>query len=141
MTERPDGSQATAIGWTLIVVGGIAIFVAAGAETFEGMVWGALVANLGIGLGIILLSLGYLVKAIWFLPGREIEAAQPRQEQSGKDGGDGFHFCDWCHLGLYAPDVACSLQTEEQILADIELKETIQTACHHELKERGLISE
>ncbi|WP_152553586.1 hypothetical protein [Erythrobacter longus] len=141
MTERPDGSQATASGWVLVAIGVLAVFVAAGAETFEGMVWGALVANLGIGLGILLLSLGYLVKAIWFLPARDIETADAKNENLGSEGADGFHFCDWCHLGLYSPDVACSRQSEEEILADVESKDSLQAACQHELKKRGLISE
>lgn len=139
--ERPDGSQVTTIGWVLIAIGGLAVFIGAGAETFEGMVWGALVANLGIGLGIILVSLGYLVRAIWFLPGRSIEDEPVQESEAHADGDDGFHFCDWCHLGLFAPDVACSRQTETEILADVESKNSLRPECERELKKQGLLSQ
>jgi len=105
--ERPDGSQVTTIGWVLIAIGGLAVFIGAGAETFEGMVWG-----------------------------------EPVQEsEAHADGDDGFHFCDWCHLGLFAPDVACSRQTETEILADVESKNSLRPECERELKKQGLLSQ
>jgi hypothetical protein len=71
-SNRPDGSNATAIGWALVVVGVLALFFFPSAETVAGMVFAVALGNLGIGLGVLLLSLGYLVRAIWFLPGRDI---------------------------------------------------------------------
>lgn len=143
MIERPDGSQATAIGWTLIAAGLLAIFFAAGAETFEGMVWGALVANLGIGLGIILLSLGYLVKAIWFLPGREIEDDNKEGLiNSSPPSTAAWEDCEWCNLRVYGPARPCSLQGEEELRNELNsITEPLHRDCHSELVSRGIIEE
>lgn len=140
MNERPNGSQATLFGFALIVIGVLALLVGGGAETFEGMIWSAVIANLGIGLGIVLLSLGYLVRAIWFLPGREIEADAPTSTEIKQSG----VFCDWCHLWVEAPDKPCSRSDEEAIRVDVAAAskgEGLANACRLELIKKGIIEE
>ncbi|MGB7374237.1 hypothetical protein [Pontixanthobacter sp.] len=139
MSERPDGSQATTFGWVLIIVGLLAAFVAGTAETFDAMVWAAVSANLAIGLGVILVSLGYLVRAIWFLPGREIKDV-PEPVEKEADG----TFCDWCHLWVPGPARPCSSSDDKVIRADVDALsggQGLEEACRYELTKRGYIQE
>ncbi len=73
MGKRPDGSKPTLMGWVLILVGGVVAIVSTGAHT-DALANGGLFGLGAIALGVFLVSLGYLVKAIWFLPGREIDS-------------------------------------------------------------------
>lgn len=126
--ERPDGSQSTVIGWILIVFGALsAVMAAIATDTNWLIIWIAL-ANLGIGLGVLLLSLGYLVRAIWFLPGREIDS-----------GGIELQKCDYCGIKVLAPAQPCSA------IPTIELANVADRIdsdnCRRVLKQKGFVSE
>ena len=95
--ERPDGSQSTLAGWILVSIGLVAAFMAAAVENHFAFIVLFAVANLGVGLGVLLLALGYLVRAIWFLPGRDLNAA-----------GHELLKCDYCDLKIAAPSEPCS---------------------------------
>ena len=129
MQERPDGSVATPIGWFLIMIGIVGAFAAANAETTNGLLLGVALANLGLGLGVVLVSLGYLVKAIWFLPGREISADQVEATTSAQ-----LNKCEWCDR---APSTGkpCSNFSENGLL---ELSRKVRNPiCQSELGKRG----
>lgn len=105
--SRPDGSIASVIGWFLVIVGLIAGFVAANADSFEGMIIGLAICNLAIGLGVLLLSLGYLVRAISFLPGR----AMPPEALASAVTVD----CDWCGQSVRKPNEPCASVDVEKL--------------------------
>ena len=105
--ERPDGSTASTVGWFLIFVGVVSAFFAASAETSAWWWFLLAAANLGVGVGVLLVSLGYLVKAIWFLPGREIEEAA--KETHAPDP------CDWCGQLIAAPNKPCASFESERL--------------------------
>jgi hypothetical protein len=130
--ERPDGSIATGIGWVLVVLGlGIGFF-GMRAGTSEGLFTAFAFANLGIGLGVLLLSLGYLVRAIWFLPGREIPGGAAPDSLAKPT------FCQWCDRDMF-PYNACSSATEEINLGRApRLSDEI---CISEFRARGLMAE
>ena len=128
--DRPDGSVATPIGWTLIVVGCVGVFVAALADSINELILGVGLANLGFGLGVLLLSLGYLVRAIWFLPGRDIPS--PELEIPAIESGQTF--CDWCER-IPAAGKPCS-DFDPDALARISTKVS-NPICKHELGHRG----
>jgi hypothetical protein len=131
--QRPNGEGATIWGGLSLVLGVIAAFIASGAETLQGF-WMAIgIANLGIGLGVLLLSLGYLVRAIWFLPGREIEEAEvadptalPKSNQ----------FCDWCDQLVDYPYSPCSALDEGALRKN--MKKITSAKCVAALEERGI---
>jgi hypothetical protein len=134
--QRPDGSTASAVGWLLIVAGGLAALFTAGAETTEGWIFGIALANLGLGLGVLLLSLGYLVRAIWFLPGREVElAAAPPSD----GGASGKKVCGWCERELPASATTCTSLTMPQ-LQRVAPKIT-DPVCRSQLQSRGITGE
>ena len=124
--ERPDGSVVTPIGWLLISVGIIGVFIAATAETLNGTLLGFGLANLGIGLGVVLLSLGYLVRAIWFLPGRNVlsEASPSRAEEHATESA-----CEWCGR-TPASGKACS-KISAEALARLSPQITNPTCKEH----------
>ena len=109
--ERPDGSVVTPIGWGLIVIGVIGAFIGASADTFNGALFGFGLANLGIALGVLLLSLGYLVRAIWFLPAREI--AKPKAEADIPAALTPT--CDWCGRNLPRGSRTCTSYDREAL--------------------------
>jgi len=128
--ERPDGSNATAAGWGLIAVGIVAAFIGMSSDSLHGFVIGLVIGNLAIGLGVLLLSLGYLVHAIWFLPGREIPLA-PQQQ-----GSEDLSNCAWCGRNM-APYRACSTATDE---ANRERSPRLaDERCIAEFRARGLM--
>jgi len=130
--DRPDGSNATALGWVLVVVGVISAFVAPGTETFSAMVFAFGLANLGIGLGVLLLSLGYLVRAISFLPGRDEQTVQTDAPATATS-------CDWCAQSVKAPGRPCSaVQHDDLVLA---APNVANPKCQTELLARGYLSE
>ncbi|MEE4537444.1 MAG: hypothetical protein V2J51_03000 [Erythrobacter sp.] len=144
MGDRPDGSQATTFGWLLIIVGLIAAYMGAEADTIEGTIWGAITANLGLGLGMILVSLGYLVRAIWFLPGRGDQETELEKAPYIAPEQASFHHCDWCHLKVQHPAIACSQKDDEQIYSDLlslDEEAVLEEACELELKRRGYLQE
>ena len=129
--ERPDGSVATTVGWVLIAGGVVCAFLAASAETSEWW-WFLLAAgNLGVGVGVLLVSLGYLVKAIWFLPGREtaesVEAAPAPAP------------CDWCGQAIAAPNKPCAAFETERL--KIFVPRITNPKCLVALREHGVIEE
>jgi hypothetical protein len=130
--ERPDGSVATPIGWILIVIGIIGAFVGALAETLNGTLIGFAIANLGFGLGVLLLALGYLVRAIWFLPGREIPLAEIRASSPSIANGP---YCSWCSRRLPAGARTCDSYDAEG-LTQVSEKVT-DPVCKPQLQERG----
>ncbi|MEC7399959.1 MAG: hypothetical protein VYD00_08085, partial [Pseudomonadota bacterium] len=75
-----------------------------------------------------LLALGYLVKAIWFLPGREISSA-----------GIELKRCDYCGLKVTAPSQPCSaIPTTDltQVASRID-----SDNCRRVLAEKGFLVE
>ena len=129
MENRPDGSTATLVGWLLVVIGVVAAFFTASAETSNGWLFGLAIVNLGLGLGVLLLSLGYLVKAIWFLPGRE--PPSPQQEPAI---GAALVKCDWCGR-TPAAGSPCS-QIPHDKLVQIATKIT-SPVCQEQLAQHG----
>jgi len=126
--ERPDGSRPTAIGWILIVAGVFAALFAAIAPDFNWLVIWIALANLGIGLGVILLSLGYLVKALWFLPGREIDS----------DGAE-LQECNYCGIKVIAPAQPCSAIATDELMNVADRIDSDN--CRRVLKQKGFLPE
>jgi hypothetical protein len=127
--DRPNGSNATMAGWVLVVAGVLAAFFSRSAESVGAWVFALGIANLGIGLGVLLLSLGYLVRAIWFLPGREVpkEAIPQTMRQPS--------YCEWCERDM-SPYRACStVSDEENRQRAARLRDE---ACLSEFRARGL---
>lgn len=130
--QRPDGSVVSPIGWILIVVGVLGALIAASADTLTGMLSGFAMANLGFGLGVLLLSLGYLVRAIWFLPGREITAAELHER--GIQSGTTVR-CDWCDRNLPAHFRTCT-SFDHEALSKVSEK-VVDPVCKDQLRQRG----
>ncbi len=136
MTERPDGSTATAIGWGLVAVGVLASFFVAQADTPVGFWLSIGIANLGIGLGVLLLSLGYLVRAIWFLPGRsDLEPESLTLESADEVF---VEECEWCGVVVQTPAIPCSAFTSEHL--PIPSNRVSNAACIKALGDRGYLS-
>lgn len=127
--QRPDGATATAIGWLLVVVGIVAAFITANAETTNGWIFGIAIANLGLGLGVLLLSLGYLVRAIWFLPGREIQASDSIGAPA-----EPARTCEWCGRTPMGGKPCSNFPAEglERLAGKVT-----DTVCKRQLQERG----
>jgi hypothetical protein len=91
------------------------------------------IANLGVGLGVLLLSLGYLVRAIWFLPGRQTMSDSDRalSKVAEADAGE----CEWCGVTVHAPAKACSSFSEEQL--PIAANRITSPTCRNQLEARG----
>lgn len=129
--ERPDGSVVTPIGWVFIVVGIVGTFIAMTAESANAMFAGFVLANLGFGLGVLLLSLAYLVRAIWFLPGRELPAGEPRTPVAQAPA----VFCEWCDRRLPAKFRTCTSFDHDSL---IEVSErVVDPVCRDQLGRRG----
>ncbi len=136
MSARPDGTKASMIGFILIAIGVFAVIMSVNADSFEQSIWGLILANLGIGLGVLLLSLGYLVRAIWYLPAREMV-----EDNSQTQIIDTCEDCDWCGIKVYLPASPCSSQNEEIITNYLENNPNIEleSACRNKLIERGFL--
>ena len=131
--ERPDGSTPTAIGWGLVTLGVVASFFVTFAETPTGWWFSLALANLGIGLGVLLLSLGYLVRAIWFLPGREGGAIPSHKApQSMSETSD---ICEWCGVSVQGPAKPCSAFRGDQL--PVSAARVHSPVCRAELEKRG----
>lgn len=133
MNERPDGSVATLIGWVLVAIGVLAAFFVSSADSPSGFWLSIAISNLGIGLGVLLLSLGYLVRAIWFLPGRELPTRQ--MAQSRADPALGSDVCAWCAKTVSSPARPCSALTAEELPVSADRVQS--KVCRSELEARG----
>ena len=131
MDERPDGSTPTIIGWVLIVVGLVSVFLFVNAETVTGVTLSIAVGQGSIGLGVLLLSLGYLVRAISFLPAREtVPIVQTAPTSSLNQ-----QVCTWCERSVREPLEPCSAVREERLR---ELAPSVRSeACREQLEKRG----
>ena len=134
--QRPDGSDATAIGWILIAVGVIAAIFTGTADSGGSWIFGLALANLGVGLGVLLLSLGYLVRAIWFLPGREIVQQLVSDRANSLPS---YKKCDWCERVLPAGKTTCTSLTPSK-LAKVA-GQVKDPTCLREFDQRGIRSE
>jgi len=132
--ERPDGSTATGIGWALIALGVVAAFVTGGGELSGGRIFAFALANLGVGLGVLLLSLGYLVRAIWFLPGREV--AQQCVSGGPNTPPSAYSTCDWCERVLPAGKTTCTSLSPSQ-LAKVA-GQVKDPTCLRQFEQRGI---
>ncbi|RJY09383.1 hypothetical protein [Aurantiacibacter aquimixticola] len=130
---RPDGSHVTGIGSGLIIVGIIAIFFVGSAETAVGFQVALLIAYLGIGLGVLLCALGYLVRAIWFLPGREIELDPGKTEWEA-----GVSECAYCRLEITAPAEPCSAVSPDELAGMTDRID--DERCFRVLHEQGILA-
>ena len=108
--QRPTGEVPTGLGWMLIIIGVIAAALAAGSETLEGTILGYLIAQLGIGLGVLLVSLGYIVRAIWFLPGRSVSVTAPANSAAAQT-----TECEWCGQHVPQPNKPCAQVDREKM--------------------------
>lgn len=135
-SQRPDGSAATAVGWILVVIGVLAALLTGSAETTNGWLLGLAAANLGVGLGVLLLSLGYLVRAIWFLPGRDAERASvPAASSASAEP----NVCNWCERELPPGATTCTTLTGSQ-LQRVAHKVT-DPVCRAQLNAHGVTGE
>jgi len=126
--ERPDGSQSTAIGWAFVIFGILSAVVAAIAKDMNWLIIWIVLASLGIGLGVLLLSLGYLVRAIWFLPGKEMD-----------NGGLELQKCDFCDFKVTAPAQPCSAIPTSEL---VDVADRIDSDnCRRVLKIKGFLPE
>lgn len=89
--KRPNGSGQIVCGWWCIAIGAIVAISAASMSvtTLGGeidvdklvqsrtyLLWGASLT----GFGSLLLGIGWIIRALYFLPGRDIDAEQPASE-------------------------------------------------------------
>ena len=129
LEERPDGTIVTPIGWVLIVVGVIGAFIGGTSETITGLVIGLVLANLGFGLGVLLLALGYLVRAVWFLPGREIPKRQLQPTSDVQKGA-----CSWCGRTPAAGSPCSQIAPEKLHALSARISNPV---CKDQLSRRG----
>ena len=135
--ERPDGATATGIGWSLIAIGVVAALITSSVETSSGWIIGLALSNLGIGLGVLLLSLGYLVRAIWFLPGRA-DVPEPDATRS-PDSPWTDTKCDWCERVLPAGKTTCTSLSPAQL--EKVAGKVKDPTCLQQFEQRGIRSE
>ena len=115
--QRPNGEGPTAVGWTLIILGVLLAFFAGTADEISVLlVLGLLLAQLCIGLGVLLVSLGYIVRAIWFLPGRD-HVSQLTLGPDQVTGSVPPARCAWCSEEVIAPNRPCSEVEPEKLAA------------------------
>jgi uncharacterized membrane protein YcjF (UPF0283 family) len=125
----------------LIVIGIIAAFLSATAETPEALLLGTTIASSALGVGIILILVGYIVRALFFLPGREVLEAEITGTISGVTSPVGTETlkiaCEWCDQWVALPNVPCSdveLQRLREIAGDIT-----NSKCRVQLMEHGIL--
>ncbi len=70
--KRPNGGGVMIAGWLLIAGGAISIMVGVPGRMLGAIVFGGGLANLGV----LLVAVGYIVRALFFLPGRTVEASE-----------------------------------------------------------------
>ena len=68
LAKRPNGGSVMKTGWALIIIGMLAaiVFVAVDDDLQSLIVAGA-ISSIGVGFGTLLVALGYLARAIYFL--------------------------------------------------------------------------
>ena len=137
--DRPDGASAKTVGWTLIAIGICACFVSANADQIRTFWLAIAIANIGIATGMILISLGYVVHAISFLPSKaDLNSAILREEPDGELRGESeleVNRCEWCELNVARPFLPCSdVGTEELQRRSATVSSIV---CQTQLKERG----
>ena len=125
--ERPNGSTTIGFGWFLVAIGVIAALFCGSGDPQIFLIAFA-IAQGSLGLGILLISLGYVVRAIWFLPGREIEKPQIFASIAASQ-------CEWCGLEIKEPGRACSQVPHEQFGAGFKVGNDV---CKQKLKFRGI---
>ncbi|WP_164117150.1 hypothetical protein [Sphingorhabdus sp. Alg239-R122] len=108
--ERPDGGTVIGAGSFLLCVGIIAMFVVVNAETVNTFTISLAIAQIGIGLGVLLIALGYVVRAIWFLPGREIEKQVIASSNAAVS-----ETCEFCDQKVFAPNKPCPKIPSERL--------------------------
>jgi hypothetical protein len=128
MNERPDGSIPTLMGWILVIVGIFSALFVVITETPTTFWLATTLAQLGVGLGVLLLSLGYLVRAIWFLPERE------RSED-----GAILRKCDYCGFKAAEPSIPCSAVPTDHLMDNAHRIDSER--CITALKLRGFLPE
>ena len=128
-------------GWVLIVIGIIAAFLSATAETPEAWLLGTTIASSALGVGIILILVGYIVRALFFLPGRDVSEAEMTGTISGSVSPIQVEplkiACEWCDQWVALPNVPCSdveLQRLREIAGDIT-----NSKCRVQLMEHGIL--
>lgn len=135
--ERPNGKTVHFIGIILITFGIFFAFIGVSAAEPWNAIYLFVLSGAAVNIGVLLLSLGYLVRAIYFLPGREIQAeyeedALSSPEEAGLE-------CEWCGQVAYSPNKPCSMLAEERLLeiaSDIENRK-----CQLMLVDRGYLAE
>jgi hypothetical protein len=125
--QRPDGSTSIVVGWILVAIGIIAALFS-GTDDPRIFTLALAVAQIGVALGILLISLGYIVKAIWFLPGRDIpmplETSVPNPNE-----------CQWCGAVVSKPGLPCSAISPDRFGTGFKIGSKV---CREKLKERGI---
>ena len=135
LVERPSGEAVMMVGWVLIVIGVFAAFVMGGTSNPQTFMLALAVAQIGLSLGILLVPLGYLVRAVYFLPGREVTKAELSgiavHQESERTG------CEWCGQSVLAPNKPCSEIGHERL---IEIAgDVTNSKCQVQLVEHGYL--
>lgn len=76
--ERPTGAGQKAGGWVLMIIGAIAFLLSldrsgVGVDSVMRQWTLLILSGSAFGLAMMLFAVGWILRAIWFLPGREIE--------------------------------------------------------------------
>ena len=76
--ERPTGAGQRAGGWVLMIIGGIAFLLSldnsgVGVDSMMRQWSLMIISGSAFGLAVLLFAVGWILRAIWFLPGREVE--------------------------------------------------------------------
>jgi hypothetical protein len=127
LENRPNGSNSIAVGWILVVIGIIAALFS-GTDDLRTFTLALAVGQVGLGLGILLISLGYIVKAVWFLPGRDIPISKETSAPIPNE-------CQWCGAIVSKPGLPCSAISPDSFGTGFKIGSKV---CREKLKERGI---
>ena len=135
LVERPSGANVMTVGWVLVVIGVFAAFVTGSTGNPQTFMLALAVAQIGLSLGILLVVLGYLVRAVYFLPGRDVTKAElsgigDYQEPERTE-------CEWCGQITIAPNKPCSEIGHER-LTEIA-GDVTNSKCQSQLVEHGYL--
>ena len=138
--NRPDGTTAKAVGWTLIAIGACACLVAVNADQLRTFWLAIAIANIGIAIGTLLISLGYVVHAISFLPSKgDLNSSVFRQDADVElrdASASEVKKCEWCGLNVASPFLPCSDVGAEELQRRCATVSSV--ACQTQFKQRGL---